>query len=160
MNTIAHTHATGTPATPVYDRDRSMHQIDRLFRDLEGRDLPQRTAKLMSATRQKKARKLVEEAAEVTIDAIGGDCQGVIIESADLLYHLVVLWHDLGIDPHEVWTEMAHRSWTYGIAQKRAKGGGDQPTEGPCIRRHRAREFGPVYLRPSRGATGSTKSAT
>ena len=109
------------------DRDRAgcaapgPGQIDRLYRRLSEPDLPPRTRALLDGSRGKKVRKLVEEAAEVALDAQAGDVDGVIRESADLLYHLAVVWHDAGIDPHEVWTEMARRAWRLGIAEKLPK---------------------------------------
>lgn len=128
------------------------NEIERLYAALTAGRLPQRTAKLMSASAQKKARKLVEEATEVAIDAVRGNRRGVVAESADVIYHLVVLWAELGIDPDEIWAEMAQRSRSYGLAEKRAKkpagvAGFEAPA--PC----RRREIGPVYLQPSRGST-------
>ena len=50
-----------------------------------------------------------------------GDRRKVISESADLLYHLVVLWAETGIVPDEVWAEMDRREQLYGIAEKLMK---------------------------------------
>jgi phosphoribosyl-ATP pyrophosphohydrolase len=47
-----------------------------------------------------------------------GDRSGVIKESADLLYHLNVLWADMGIHPDDVWKELRSRESTSGIAEK------------------------------------------
>ncbi|MFN3686246.1 phosphoribosyl-ATP diphosphatase [Salinarimonas sp.] len=96
-------------------------QIERLHAALAGPDLPPRTRALLASGRAKKLRKLVEEATEVALDAQRGDRGGVVRESADLLYHLAVVWHDAGIDPHEVWTEMARRAWRLGLAEKLPK---------------------------------------
>ncbi|MBN8938416.1 MAG: phosphoribosyl-ATP diphosphatase [Rhizobiales bacterium] len=81
-----------------------------------------RTARLMQGGRAKMAKKLVEEAAEVTIDAVCGDRDAVVRESADLLYNLAVLWVDMGITPDHVWSEMERREQLYGIAEKLHKG--------------------------------------
>ena len=51
-----------------------------------------RTARLLRSGRAKMAKKLAEEAVEVVIDAMHGDREAVVRESADLLYNLVVLW--------------------------------------------------------------------
>ncbi len=51
-----------------------------------------RTARLLRAGPSKMAKKLAEEAVEVVIDAINGQPEAVVRESADLLYNLVVLW--------------------------------------------------------------------
>jgi phosphoribosyl-ATP pyrophosphohydrolase len=80
-----------------------------------------RTAKLLQAGRAKMAKKLAEEAAEVVIDAIGGQRNAVIRESADLLYNLVVLWVSIGIRPQDVWSEMERRERLLGLAEKMPK---------------------------------------
>jgi phosphoribosyl-ATP pyrophosphohydrolase len=55
-----------------------------------------RTARLLRSGRSKMAKKLAEEAVEVVIDAINGDRDAVVKESADLIYNLVVLWISSG----------------------------------------------------------------
>ena len=77
-----------------------------------------RTARLLRSGRAKMARKLAEEAVEVVIDAVADDRSAVIRESADLLYHLVVLWSACGIVPEDVWHEMDRRERLFGIAEK------------------------------------------
>jgi phosphoribosyl-ATP pyrophosphohydrolase len=80
-----------------------------------------RTAKLLRAGRSKMAKKLAEEAVEVVIDALDGDSDAVIKESADLLYNLTVLWVAAGIQPKDVWAEMNRRERLFGIAEKLPK---------------------------------------
>ena len=80
-----------------------------------------RTAKLMRAGRSKMAKKLAEEAIEVVIDAMNGESEAVVRESADLLYNLVVLWAEAGIRPQDVWAEMARRERLFGLAEKLPK---------------------------------------
>ena len=77
-----------------------------------------RTAKLLRAGRSKVAKKLAEEAIEVVIDAMNGEREAVVRESADLIYNLVVLWAEAGIKPHDVWSEMARRERLFGLAEK------------------------------------------
>ncbi len=77
-----------------------------------------RTARLLRSGRSKMAKKLVEEAAEVVIDAMHGGREAVIRESADLIYNLVVLWVATGIRPDDVWKEMDRRERLLGIAEK------------------------------------------
>ena len=77
-----------------------------------------RTARLLRAGRAKMAKKLAEEAVEVVIDAMHGDRDAVVKESADLIYNLVVLWVSTGIRPEEVWKEMDRRERLLGIAEK------------------------------------------
>ena len=64
------------------------------------------------------AKKLAEEAVEVVIDAMHGDRDAVVKESADLIYNLVVLWVSSGIRPEDVWKEMDRRERLLGIAEK------------------------------------------
>lgn len=77
-----------------------------------------RTARLLRAGRAKIAKKLAEEAVEVVIDAMNGQPEAVVRESADLLYNLVVLWVHSGVHPDQVWTEMRRREQMFGIAEK------------------------------------------
>ena len=80
-----------------------------------------RTAKLLRAGRAKMAKKLAEEAVEVVIDAMHGETEAVVKESADLIYNLVVLWVAAGIEPKDVWAEMNRRERMFGIAEKLLK---------------------------------------
>lgn len=84
-----------------------------------------RTAKLMRAGRSKMAKKLAEEAIEVVIDAMNGDREAVMRESADLLYNLVVLWVASDLRPADVWNEMKRREDMMGIAEKLPKNQGE-----------------------------------
>jgi phosphoribosyl-ATP pyrophosphohydrolase len=77
-----------------------------------------RTAKLLRAGRPKMAKKLAEEAIEVVIDAMNGEREAVVRESADLLYNLVVLWVAAEVKPQEVWDEMSRRERLFGLAEK------------------------------------------
>jgi phosphoribosyl-ATP pyrophosphohydrolase len=80
-----------------------------------------RTARLLRAGKGKMAKKLAEEAVEVVIDAMDGNTEAVIKESADLVYNLVVLWVSAGINPNDVWAEMDRRERLFGIAEKLPK---------------------------------------
>ena len=80
-----------------------------------------RTAKLLRSGRPKIAKKVAEEAVEVVMDALHGDRDAVVRESADLLYNLVVLWVSTGIEPRHVWDEMSRRERLLGLAEKLPK---------------------------------------
>jgi phosphoribosyl-ATP pyrophosphohydrolase len=82
-----------------------------------------RTARLLRAGVKKMAKKVVEEAAEVGLDAMRGDAQAVIGESADLLYNLCVLWVECGVSPEDVFRELDRRERLLGIAEKLPKPG-------------------------------------
>src|SRR5262249_36148390 len=77
-----------------------------------------RTAKLLRSGRSKMAKKLAEEAIEVVIDTMNGERDAVVRESADLIYNLVVLWAEAGVNPQAVWGEMARRERLFGLAEK------------------------------------------
>jgi phosphoribosyl-ATP pyrophosphohydrolase len=79
------------------------------------------TASLLAGGTDKIAQKLGEEAVETIIAAIAETPERVSSESADLLYHLMVLWADAGVDPSDVWAELAGREGTSGIAEKAAR---------------------------------------
>jgi phosphoribosyl-ATP pyrophosphohydrolase len=78
------------------------------------------TAKLFSAGRARIAQKFGEEAVETVIAAASGDA-GLAGESADLLYHLMVLWADAGLAPGEVWAALESRVGISGIAEKASR---------------------------------------
>jgi len=80
-----------------------------------------RTAKLLGSGVRKAAQKVIEEAGEVALEAVKRDARGVVCESADLLYHLVVLWRRVGVGPADVWSEMHRRADRLGIAEKLPK---------------------------------------
>ncbi|KAA8496986.1 2-C-methyl-D-erythritol 2,4-cyclodiphosphate synthase, chloroplastic [Porphyridium purpureum] len=79
------------------------------------------TAKLFAKGRSKIAQKVGEEATEVVIDAVANRSENVIKESADLLYHLSVLWADMGITPDQVFSELERREGTSGISEKASR---------------------------------------
>jgi phosphoribosyl-ATP pyrophosphohydrolase len=89
----------------------------------DGKQLPTRTQKLIDGGRAKLAQKVGEEAVEVALEAVQDNRAAVIQESADLIYHLAVLWADMGIPPDDVWQELVKREKLYGLAEKIAKSG-------------------------------------
>jgi phosphoribosyl-ATP pyrophosphohydrolase len=103
--------------------------LDRLFARIEaqrGGDPAQSyTASLFARGRKRIAQKLGEEAVEAVIAVTAGDRAGLVAESADLFYHLLVAWSEAGIRPDEIWAELARREATGGLAEKaaRRKGG-------------------------------------
>jgi phosphoribosyl-ATP pyrophosphohydrolase len=100
-------------------------RIKRLYEAVEGErsrsPARSKTARLMSLGRDKMAQKLGEEAVEVVICATRGDREQLIPESVDLLYHLVVLWAELGVKPADIWAEMDRREEALGLAEKLPK---------------------------------------
>jgi len=99
--------------------------LERLFSVIESRKGgdpgASYTAKLLAEGKQNIAKKLGEEATETVIAAAAGTPGEVARESADLLYHLLVLWAATGVKPADVWTELARREGTSGLAEKAAR---------------------------------------
>jgi phosphoribosyl-ATP pyrophosphohydrolase len=79
------------------------------------------SARLLSRGTPKVAQKFGEEAVECIIEAIAGNKDALIAESADVLYHLLVLWVSAEIHPSEVWAELERREGVSGIAEKAAR---------------------------------------
>ncbi len=80
------------------------------------------TAKLFAKGRGKIAQKMGEEAVETVVAALSEGKTAVVAESADLLYHLLVLWADCGVEPAQVWAEMERRVGTSGVDEKKSRG--------------------------------------
>ena len=80
------------------------------------------TKSLLDAGTARAAKKLGEEAVEVVIAVMEGDAQAITRESADLLYHLLVVLHQSGISLGDVYAELEHRTRQSGHAEKAARG--------------------------------------
>ena len=81
------------------------------------------TAQLLDSGLERILRKFGEEALEVVLAAsVSKNPKAEITaESADLLYHLLVLWQQAGIQPEEVWAELARRQNQSGLDEKAAR---------------------------------------
>jgi phosphoribosyl-ATP pyrophosphohydrolase len=79
------------------------------------------SARLLSRGTAKVAQKFGEEAVECLIEAVSGNRAALIAESADVLYHLIVMWVDAGVEPQEVWAELQRREGVSGIAEKASR---------------------------------------
>ena len=99
--------------------------LDRLYKTVMSRrgadPSSSYTAKLFGRGTAKIAQKVGEEAVETVIEAMRGDKDKLADESADLLYHLTVLWADAKLDPSEVYARLAAREGTSGIDEKKAR---------------------------------------
>ena len=87
--------------------------MDALFSRIEQRKKTKKkgsyTAFLFNKGINKIAQKISEETAETIIEAVRGKKKLVVQESCDLLYHLIVMWSKLGINPNEIWNELDKR---------------------------------------------------
>jgi phosphoribosyl-ATP pyrophosphohydrolase len=80
-----------------------------------------RTTKLLSAGAAQQAKKMVEEATELAIEAVRKDRDAAVREGADLVYNLVVLLEGMGIAFDDICDELERRRLAYGIAAKPPK---------------------------------------
>jgi phosphoribosyl-ATP pyrophosphohydrolase len=101
------------------------HPLDRLFERVaqrKGADPKMSyTAKLLDAGTLKCAKKLGEEAVEACLAAVAEDKAALANESADLLYHLMVLWAARGLTPAEVYDVLAKREAQSGLDEKASR---------------------------------------
>lgn len=79
------------------------------------------TAKLYAAGMEKAAKKMGEEAVETVIAAVSGDDQGLVSESADLLYHWLVVLAVAGVPLERVMAELERRTAQSGLAEKASR---------------------------------------
>ena len=112
------------------DNQATAHFLDELYETIasrKGSDPKESyTAELFEEGLGKMAAKIGEEAAEVIVAALRETPEHVISESADLLYHLMVLWAEQGITPEDVMEELKNRAGTSGIEEKQSR---DQETD-------------------------------
>ncbi len=111
--------------SPEMQAGASAAVLDRLFATVVARrdadPNHSHSARLLSRGRLKVAQKFGEEAVECLIEAVAGNSDKLIGESADMLYHLIVMWVDAGLHPEEVWTELQRREGVSGIAEKASR---------------------------------------
>lgn len=102
--------------------DDSLHRLYQAILAARAQDpAVSKTSKLFHAGIEKMAKKLAEEAVEVGLDAVHMRRERVVLESADLLYNLAVLWAECGIKPEDVYRELSRREDLFGIAEKLPK---------------------------------------
>ena len=99
--------------------------LDRLYKVIESRKgadpAVSNTARLFAKGTEKIAQKLGEEAVETLIEGVRGSKSRLAEESADLLYHLLVLWAVRSLKPGDVWSALVRREGMSGIAAKKAR---------------------------------------
>ena len=79
------------------------------------------SARLLSRGPAKVAQKFGEEAVECLIEAVAGNSAALVGESADVLYHLLVMWVASGVDPDQVWAELVRREGVSGVDEKASR---------------------------------------
>ena len=118
-------HAALLKATAPASNGSTPAVLDRLFAVVLERQNADpsvsHSARLLSRGTAKVAQKFGEEAVECLIEAVAGNPDALVAESADVLYHLLVLWVSSGVHPAEVWAELERREGVSGIAEKAAR---------------------------------------
>jgi phosphoribosyl-ATP pyrophosphohydrolase len=101
------------------------HTLDKLFATIAARrgadPNTSYTAKLLKGGVERCAKKFGEEAVETVIAAVAGKNAEVVSESADALYHLMVLWAACGVEPDQVWQTLASREGRSGLEEKASR---------------------------------------
>ncbi len=100
--------------------------LDRLWATVEARRQAgdvhsSHSARLLARGTGKVAQKFGEESVELIIEAVAANRPAMVSESADVLYHLMVLWVDAGVRPEEVWAELRRRQGVSGLVEKAAR---------------------------------------
>lgn len=103
------------------DREYLKHLYDVVLSRRDASPDKSYIAKLFAKGRSKIAQKVGEEAVETAIAAVSGSREETIEESADLLFHLIILWADTGIVPDDVLHEMKRREGISGLDEKRKR---------------------------------------
>ena len=101
------------------------HILDQLFLVIEERKdadpSSSYVASLHAKGTEKIAEKIGEESTETIIKAIKGDKENLAQESADLLFHLMILWSDAGLKPQDIFDVLEKRQGTSGIEEKASR---------------------------------------
>lgn len=79
------------------------------------------SARLLARGSAKVAQKFGEEAVECLIEAVAGNREALVAESADVLYHLLVMWVAADLTPNQVWAELERREGVSGVAEKASR---------------------------------------
>jgi phosphoribosyl-ATP pyrophosphohydrolase len=95
--------------------------LDRLWTIIDSRKdadtVASHSARLLAKGTPQVVQKLGEELVECLIEAMAGNHAGLVAESADVLYHLLITWVNAGIHPEEVWAELTRREQVSHLAE-------------------------------------------
>ena len=110
------------PTRPLVTAEVNGEVLDRLWAVVMDRrsadPAHSHSARLLSRGISKVAQKFGEEAVECLIEAVTGNKTALVAESADVLYHLMVMWVAAGIEPADVWSELGRREGISGVLEK------------------------------------------
>jgi len=100
----------------------TLHQLEQTIAQRRGADpSASYVAKLATRGRGKIAQKLGEEAVETVIAALSEDDAALVGESADLIFHLLMLLADRGIALDAVLDELDRREGVSGLVEKASR---------------------------------------
>jgi len=97
------------------------YNLDNLYSDLlekQDKNISNSYTVFLLQNKKLLAKKIGEEATEVLIEFVGESKKNLISESADLLYHLSVMWLSMKISPNDVWKELHRRKNVSGFTEK------------------------------------------
>ena len=100
------------------------YNLERLFNDLSKKKTVDKNISYTSSLLSQKnflAKKINEESTEVILEYLDSNKNNVIKESADLLYHLCVMWVSVDVKPDDVWNELQKRKGTSGLDEKKSR---------------------------------------
>lgn len=100
----------------------TLHNLERTISERRAADpSTSYVARMAGKGRAKIAQKVGEEAVETVIAALAGDQPGVVSESADLVFHLLMLLAETGVSLDAVLDELERREGVSGLAEKAAR---------------------------------------
>ena len=100
------------------------YNLEKLFNDLSKKKTVDKNISYTSSLLSQKnflAKKINEESTEVILEYLDNNKNNVIKESADLLYHLCVMWISADIKPCDVWKELHRRKGISGLEEKKSR---------------------------------------
>ena len=100
------------------------YNLEKLFNDLSKKKTVDKKISYTSSLLSQKnflAKKINEESFEVILEYLDNNKNNVIKESADLLYHLCVMWVSVDVKPDDVWNELQKRKGTSGLDEKKSR---------------------------------------
>ena len=100
------------------------YNLEKLFDDLlKKKNIDKEISYTSSLLADKKllGKKIGEESIEVILEYFNNNKDKIIKESADLLYHLCVMWLSADIKPSDVWNELHKRKGISGLEEKKRR---------------------------------------
>ena len=100
------------------------YNLEQLFNDLLKKKTFSKEISYTSSLLENKnllAKKVGEESIEVILEYLENNKDNIIKESADLLYHLSVMWISANVNPDDVWKELKKRKGRSGLDEKKSR---------------------------------------